>query len=98
VTEGAEVLGCKSGSFIAEEIGSRDFKKHTCESGERSGTFTVEFDAPNNWVDEWSGPWTVKEGTDDFSGLSGGGEIRAILDLVAKSAVETITGEIQFSK
>jgi hypothetical protein len=38
VTEGAEILGCVSGSFVDTMSASGDFKELTCESGERSGT------------------------------------------------------------
>ena len=97
VTEGAELLGCVSGSFVDTLSASGDFKELTCESGERSGTFTIEFDPPNVWMAEPSGPWTVKEGTDDFSGLSGGGEFQGIFDLEDQSGVSTYTGEIEYS-
>jgi hypothetical protein len=97
VTEGAELLGCVSGSFVDTISASGDFKELTCESGERSGTFTIEFDPPNVWMAEPSGPWTVKEGTDDFSGLSGGGEFQAVFDLEDQSGVSTYTGEIEYS-
>jgi hypothetical protein len=46
---------------------------------------------------EWTGPWTVKKGTDDFSGLSGGGEFQAVFDLEDQSGVEIYTGEIEHS-
>ena len=97
VTDGAEILGCVSGSFVDTLSASGDFKELTCESGERSGTFTIEFNPPNVWMAEWTGPWTVKEGTDDFSGLSGGGEFQAIFDLEAQSGVEIYTGQIEDS-
>jgi hypothetical protein len=97
VTEGAELLGCVSGSLVVTTSASSDFKELRCESGERSGTFTIEFNPPNVWMAEWTGPWTVKEGTDDFSGLSGGGELQAIIDLEDQSGVEIHTGEIEHS-
>ena len=99
VTEGAEALGCVSGSFVDTPTASATLKKLTCESGERSGTFTVEFKPQNiPGRGDQNGPWTVKEGTDDFSGLSGGGDFWVVLDKVTQSGVETLTGEIQFSK
>jgi hypothetical protein len=97
VTEGAEILGCVSGSFVDTLSASGDFKELTCESGERSRTFTIEFNPPNVWMAEWTGPWTVKEGRDDFSGLSGGGEFQAVFDLEDQSGVEIYTGEIEYS-
>lgn len=99
VTEDAEVLGCVSGSFADTPTASAILKKLTCESGERSGTFTVEFNPQNiPGPGDQNGPWTVKEGTEDFSGLSGGGDFWVIGDEAARSGVETLTGEIQFSK
>jgi hypothetical protein len=98
VTEGAEVLGCESGSSVDTLTAISDYSTLTCESGERSGTFTIEFDAPNRWMEEVNGPWTVKEGTDDFSGLSGGGDFHTLFDLTERSGVVAYTGEIQFKR
>jgi hypothetical protein len=46
---------------------------------------------------EWTGSWTVKEGRDDFSGLSGGGEFQAVFDLEDQSGVAIYTGVIEYS-
>ncbi len=44
-----------------------------------------------------NGPWSVKEATDEFSGLSGGGDFSLVFSEVGDSGVETLTGEIQFT-
>jgi hypothetical protein len=98
VIEGAEILGCESGSQVDTLTASRDFSTLSCGSGERSGTFTIDFDAPDRWMEEVNGPWTINEGTDDFSGLSGGGDFQTIFDFDEQSGVVTYTGEIQFSE
>lgn len=86
-----------SGSFVDTPTASAILKKLACESGERSGTFTVEFNPQNiPGPGNQNGPWTVKEGTEDFFDLSGGGDFWVIGD-GAQSEVETLTGEIQFS-
>jgi hypothetical protein len=98
VTEGPEVLGCVSGSFVDTPTASAVLKKLTCESGTRSGTFTVEFNPQNiPGPGDENGPWTIKEGTADFAELSGGGDFSVINDDAAQSGVETLTGEIQFN-
>ena len=73
VTEGADALGCSSGTF-ADTLTERGVNKEfTCESGARTGTFTAEFFPP-------SGPWKIVAAADDFRGLSGWGAYVVILD------------------
>src|SRR3954451_19480296 len=53
VTEGADVLGCSSGTFVDSPTANGIHKEFTCESGtKKSGTFTAEFFPP-------SGPWKI---------------------------------------
>jgi hypothetical protein len=98
VTKGAEVLGCERGSFVDTPAGTTIHKELTCESGERSGTFTAKFnpqDAPG--PGDRNGPWSIVEAADDFSGLYGEGEFWVVFDEEGKTGVETLTGNIQFS-
>jgi hypothetical protein len=67
VNEGADVLGCSSGTFADSQTESGLHKEFTCESGTKTGTFTAEFSPP-------SGPWKIVDATDEFSGLSGEGD------------------------
>jgi hypothetical protein len=67
VTEGADVLGCSSGTFVDNPTANGLHKEFTCDSGTKTGTFTAEFSPP-------SGPWKIVDATDDFSGLSGEGD------------------------
>jgi len=100
VTEGADVLGCERGSFVDTQFPSSSsvVRELTCESGERSGMFTVEFilqQAPG--IGDINGSWSVKEATDEFSGLSGGGDFWLNLRGGGDSGVDTLTGEIQLT-
>jgi hypothetical protein len=93
VTEGADALGCSSGSFVDAPPDSPTdrgiHKEFTCESGTSTGTFTAEFFPP-------SGPWKIADATEDFSGLSGWGAFASIPDEADQNAgVETFIGEIQ---
>src|SRR4051795_13583738 len=61
VTEGADALGCSSGTFVDTPPDTPTergiYKELTCESGTRTGTFTAEFFPP-------SGPWKIVDATD----------------------------------
>jgi hypothetical protein len=96
VIHGADVLGCEQGSFVEwiGEIsqGTADLKELTCESGERSGTFTVgKFLAFLG-----TGPMYVTRATDDFAGLSGEGEWFIVDNEDGDIEVETLIGKIQY--
>jgi CubicO group peptidase (beta-lactamase class C family) len=90
VTEGADVLGCSSGTFVdTPTTANAIHKEFTCQSGTTSGTFTAEFFPP-------SGPWKIVDATDDFSGLSGAGNFALFMDDTDPTAgVEALTGQIQ---
>lgn len=93
VTEGADVLGCSSGTFVDTPTGRGIHKEFTCESGARIGTFTAEFFPPGG------GPWKIVNAIDDFSGLSGWGAFALTPSNAGESAgVETFIGEIQFGR
>ena len=91
VTEGAEILGCSSGSWVTTDVtrlfpGVEVTRLFTCESGSKTGTFTLSF------VPESAGAlWTMVEGTEDFEGLQGGGDMS-----LSTTTSETITGDIEF--
>ena len=76
VTEGADVLGCSSGTFV--DSGSPDDgieRVYTCDSGSNEGSFTASFNfEPNPDTTGDNGTWTVVEGSDDFVGLQGSGD------------------------
>ena len=99
VTEGADILGCTRGSFIDTPGTTNIYKAMTCESGSRSGSFTGQFnpqDIPGPGDD--NGPWSFIEATEDFSGLSGGGDFWVVYDEGGLSGVETLTGDVQFGR
>ena len=81
VTEGADALGCSSGTFIDEFVANDSvLKVMTCTSGPNDGTFTADFDP--------SGLWSIVDPTGDFEGLTGSGVFSAV------DNVETFTGDI----
>ena len=102
VIEGADILGCSSGSFVdpdASPIEGSDLieitKVLTCESGPKTGTITILF-IPGEGVaepDRQTGPWEIEEGTGDFAGLVGGGEFEVNFDSET-TGVETLSGTV----
>lgn len=99
MTEGADVLGCSRGSFVDAPTGPAIRKELTCETGWKWGTFTAEFtprDIPG--PGDQNGPWSIVGGTEDFSGVSGGGEFWVVYHQGESSGVETLTGVIEFSR
>lgn len=72
VTDGADVLGCSSGTFVDTPTAPGTIhKEFTCESGTKTGTFTAEF-SPDR------GFWKMVDATNDFSGLSGEGDFSVV--------------------
>lgn len=99
VTEGADVLGCSSGTFEDGRVNADDFLKvFTCESGSNEGTFSATFNIldPATGPGDDSGSWSVAEGSNDFVGLQGGGEWFVVYDPApdVPEGVETWTGDI----
>ena len=98
VTEGADVLGCSSGTFV--DSGNPDVgvqRVQTCDSGSNEGTFTVAF-AFDDFTDEGeNGTWSVVEGSDDFVGLQGGGDWFIVYPTDPNLGVGTWTGDINYS-
>lgn len=98
LTDGPDFLGCERGTFVDTPAGDSVLKELTCEAGERSGTITLEFtpqDIPGDQSGQ-NGPWSVKDGSDDFSGLSGDGDFWVIYTDGGESGVETFIGEVQY--
>ena len=100
VTEGAEVLGCSSGTFV-DTPGDDDIQKDfTCEKGSKEGNFIAVF-VPNPETpgpgDE-NGPWSISVGTEDFAGLIGEGDFSVVYAPDdAPRGVETLTGDIEYT-
>ena len=65
------------------------------------GTFDVTVFAPGEYDSgpgDDNGPWSILEGTDDFTSLEGGGAFWVIYDPTAlPNGVETMTGEIELT-
>lgn len=97
VSEGADVLGCTSGSFVDTEVSTGIRRVMTCESGERTGTITVHFvpgDDPG--PGDANGPWSVENGTEGFVGLQGEGDFSVTFHEETRSGTETLGGEIRY--
>lgn len=99
VTAGSDVLGCSQGTFVDKPAGQVNLHKLlTCESGTRSGTFTVNIVAQHTpGPGDQNGPWSVVEATEDFTDLSGEGDFSVEIDEATESGVETLTGEIEYA-
>lgn len=97
VPEGADGLGCESGSFVDTADSEGVARLATCESGDRSGTFTVLFvpgDGPG--PGDLNGPWNVESATGDFAGLQGEGDFSVVFDDENGTGAETLSGSIEF--
>ena len=90
VTDGSEVLGCEAGTQEEMDGAAGVEKTLTCESGSRSGTFTITFVPPE-------GTWKVTGTTGDFEGLSGGGDWSGQANADGSTGSDTWSGEITFA-
>jgi hypothetical protein len=99
VLEGASLLGCSGGSFVDTPVDPIIQKLLTCESGTRSGTFTIEFTAEesNPGPGAENGPWNMAASTEDFVGLAGRGDFSVVHNEETAWGVETLTGQIEYS-
>jgi hypothetical protein len=101
VTEGADVLGCTSGTFV--DAGSPDAgiqRVYACESGSNEGSFTASFnfDARDANTISDNGTWSIVEGSDDFAGLQGGGDWSIVYPTSGPDVgVGTWTGDITYT-
>lgn len=99
VAEGADVIGCVGGSYTEQGLATTVERVFSCESGERTGTFTVHFEPePGDEPGTFASEWTVEGSTGDFVGLQGDGDFLAIVNDDDTGADETWTGEIEFAK
>ena len=90
VVEGAEQLGCTSGTWVDTDLTEDTIqltKLLTCTNGDRTGTITAV-----QWFDG-SDTWTTEVADGDFVGIAGVGNFSFDPDTV----VETWTGEVGFS-
>ena len=97
VVEGADILGCSAGSFVDTPVDPRIQKLMTCESGTRTGTFTLEFTpeaAPR--PGDMNGPWNIVAATGDFIGLTGEGDFWVVDNEESGVGYETLTGRIEY--
>jgi hypothetical protein len=97
VTEGSEALGCSRGTFVDTPTAQAIDKLLTCESGDRSGTFTANFnlqDVPG--PGDENGRWRIVGATGDFTGLSGAGDF-SVVEKTPHSGAETLTGKIEYA-
>ena len=100
VTEGADVLGCSSGTFVDEFIAGDDIRRvFSCDSGSNEGAFAASFDLNGTATGEGDdgGAWSVLEGSDDFVGLQGAGEWFVVYATGEITGVSTWTGDIDYN-
>ena len=99
VTEGADILGCSSGTFSDTPRADDIRKDLTCETGSNEGTFTAVFipDPDTPGPGDENGPWSILESTGAFTGLQGGGDFSVVYADDAPTGVETLTGDIEYT-
>ncbi len=75
VDQGADQLGCRSGSVVEKAGQPRITNTFTCEDGDREGTFTFMWMVVegSEGPGDFNGPWSVLDATGDFAGLTGEG-------------------------
>lgn len=106
VTEGAEILGCSTGTFVdfphSQAAPSAIDKVFTCTDG-GSGQFVATFrPTPQPGPGHGNGHWNVTSGTDDFASLRGQGDFWVVFtDFDPETGrptagEETLTGEVHF--
>jgi len=94
VTEGADILGCSTGTFVDTRRDGDIRRRFTCETGTKEGRFTAVVDTREiPGPGDLNGPWSILEGTGDFTGLQGEGDLSLRLDF----GVETLTGDIEYT-
>jgi hypothetical protein len=100
VEEGADTLGCSSGSYADSGWGPGHRKVFTCEAG-GTGTFAVNVHPDSVFIDPgppetWTGTWGIDgpASTGDFVGLQGFGVFEVVFTKGGRPAAETLSGEI----
>jgi hypothetical protein len=100
VTEGGDVLGCSSGTFVDSGTPDSGIERvYACDSGSNEGSFTTgftfDFDAATD--ERQNGTWTVVEGSDDFDGLQGSGDWFIVYPTSQAVGMGTWTGDINYT-
>lgn len=96
VAVGGDVLGCERGSFEEQFLAAVVERVFTCESGQKSGTFTVHFLPEMVGPGRFTSEWTVEGSTGDFAGLEGKGDFLGEMYEDETGADGTWTGEVAF--
>jgi hypothetical protein len=100
VTEGADILGCYSGTFVDSGSPNEGIQRaYTCDSGSNEGSFTTSFNFEAEEFEESdNGTWTVVEGSDDFVDLQGSGDWTIVYEATGPDVgVGTWTGDINYT-
>ncbi len=89
-SEGADLLGCSSGSVEQVEGIPRITQAFTCDGGDRAGTFTFAWSVipDSEGPGDFNGPWEVLDANGDFAGLTGDG--------LGSGTIEGETGILSF--
>jgi hypothetical protein len=100
VTEGADTLGCSSGTFYDTfDFGTEDVTRTmSCSEGD-TGAVIIVFD-PDGYdtgPGDDNGPWHVVGATVDFTGLQGEGDFWGVTDGSHTDSAETFTGDIEYT-
>ena len=100
VTEGADILGCSSGTFVdtIDEVAVEVTQLMTC-SGPNTGTFTIVFDPADSGAElgDPPTPWRILDGFDDFAGLQGEGGFWHTHPDGEETSMSTYTGDIEYT-
>ena len=95
MAEGADALGCATGTFVEAGTGNEEIEKtFTCTDGSREGTFTALITRSGEEGEQT--PWRVSDATEDFTGLEGDGDFSVDQNEEDKTGVETLTGEVAY--
>jgi hypothetical protein len=100
VTEGANVLGCSSGTFVDSGSPNEGIERaYTCDSGSNEGSFTASFNFEAEEFEESdNGTWTIVEGSDDFVDLQGSGDWTIVYPTTGPDiGMGTWTGDINYT-
>jgi hypothetical protein len=99
VTEGADTLGCSSGTFVDEFVSEDNISKvMTCDDGPNEGSFTAAYtlEGEDAGPGDDNGAWSIAESSGDFVGLEGAGDFSVAYSSTGHG-VETFTGDIEYT-
>ncbi len=96
VAEGAELLGCGSGSVVEDGGPEGITNTFTCEDGAREGTFIFQWQIieGSEGPGDVNGPWRVLDATGEFSGLTGDGLWSGVVE--GETGFGSFPGAIEF--